>query len=157
MRHPVRRPRDVHRALQTTLPGDLHAPERRLVIGHQKILAQKEIQLARREHAVLAAVVHRVNHHEQVRRKSILFLRAVFLNLWRRTEHHTVFDRERMKMEHFGAGGSVPFASHSLRSRADENGTLPPAPISFPPPPAFPNQPKETDSCPPKALASGTS
>ena len=81
VRYPVRCARNVHRAFQTALRGDLNASQRHLVIRDEKILAQKEVQLAGRKHTVLPAVIDPVNHHEQIRRKRVLFFRRVFLHL----------------------------------------------------------------------------
>ena len=77
-----------------------HAAERRRVVGDEKILAEKEIQLARGEHAVLAAVIHRVDHHEQIRRELVLLLGRILLHLRRRADRHAVLDGQRVEMEH---------------------------------------------------------
>ena len=47
----------------------------------EKVFAEKEVQLARAEHSVFATVIHRMDHHEQIRRKSIALLGRVFLDL----------------------------------------------------------------------------
>ena len=99
MGHPVGRPRDMHRASEATFFGRLHAAQRQFVKSDQKILPEKKIQLAGGEHAVLAAVVHRVNHHEQVAGEPLLLLGLVFLDLGRGADGHAVFDGEGMKVE----------------------------------------------------------
>src|SRR5439155_4515660 len=67
------------------------------MVGDQKVLSQEEIQLAGREHAVLATVINRMNHHEQIGRKSVLFLRRIHLDFRRRAQHDEIFNLERMK------------------------------------------------------------
>ena len=99
VRHPVRRARYLHRALETALGGRLNAPQRHLMVRDQKVLSQEEIQLAGREHAVLATVINRMNHHEQIGRKSVLFLRRILLDFRRRAQHDAIFNRERMEVK----------------------------------------------------------
>ena len=97
--HAVRLRGDVRRVAQAHLRRQLHRPQRLAVKRHQEILAQVKTQFRRREHPVLPAVVHRVDHHEQVRRKGILLLRQILLHLRRRTLRHAVLDGQGMKME----------------------------------------------------------
>ena len=99
MRNAVRLPRDVRRIPQAHLRHHLHWPQRLAVKRYKKILAEVKTQLRRREHPVLAAVVHRVDHHEQVRGKCVVLFWQILLDLWRGTFCDTVFDRERVKVE----------------------------------------------------------
>ena len=79
--------------------GHRHTAQGRFVVGDEKILAEKEVQLARGEHAVLAAVIHRVNHHEQVGREFVLLLGQILLDFGRRTDPHAVLNGKRVKMK----------------------------------------------------------
>ena len=72
-----------------------------IVVGDEKILAQEKIQLAGGEHAILPAVIHRMNHHEKIKRKLVLLLRRVFLDLRRQAGFHTVLDGQRMEVKQF--------------------------------------------------------
>src|SRR3954469_291304 len=100
MSHTVRRSRDVHRPAHASFFGGLHAAHWNVVVRHQKILAQKEIQFARRENAILPAVIHTVDHHEKVSGKFIVVLGRVLLYLRGGADSHAVLDRERMEMEY---------------------------------------------------------
>ena len=92
-----------------------HVAERFAVKGHEKILAEKEIQLARGKLPVLAAVVHAVNDHEQIWREPILLLGRIFLHLRRRTDRDAILDGQRMEVEH-----ALQDCLHFLRRRSFE-------------------------------------
>ena len=93
----------------------------RFVIRHQKILPQEEVQFARREYSVFAAVIHRMDHHEQIGREFVVLLGRVFLDLRDATHHHAVFDRKRMKMknvlQHRWLSSGVGFSRSTQRNR----------------------------------------
>jgi len=89
----------VDRALETALLRRLHTLEGHFVERDEKIFPEEKIQLTGRKHAVLAAVVHRVNHHEKIRRKLVLVLRGIFLDLGRRAHRYAVLNRQRVEVE----------------------------------------------------------
>ena len=99
VRHAIRRARNVDRALQATLLRLLHAAQRHFMEGHQEILPEKEVQFLRREHAILPAVVHRMDHHEQVRGELVLVLRHILLDLWRWAHRDAVLDRQLVEVK----------------------------------------------------------
>ncbi len=97
----VRRPRNVHCPAHGLFFGHHDALDWHVVIGHEKIFAEKKIQLARREDAFLPAVIHRVDHNEKIRRELVILLRLVIINLRRRAHVHAILDGQRMKMKNF--------------------------------------------------------
>src|SRR5207302_550533 len=62
VRDAIRRARDVHRSFDGALFGLRHAPQRVIVIGHQEVFAEEEVQFAGGEYAILAAVIDRMYH-----------------------------------------------------------------------------------------------
>ena len=69
------------------------------MIRHEKVLPQEEVQFARCEYSVFATVIHRMDHHEQIGRESIVLLWRVFLDLRGCTYCDAVLNRKRMKMK----------------------------------------------------------
>ena len=69
------------------------------MISDEKVFAEKEVQLARAEYAILPTVIHRMNHHEKIRRKLVVILGRILFHLGRRTDTHAIFNGERMKMK----------------------------------------------------------
>jgi hypothetical protein len=69
------------------------------VVSDQEVLSEKEIQLAGREHAVLAAVIHGVDHHKQIGQEQLLLLGRILLDFRGRAHGHAVLDRQGMEME----------------------------------------------------------
>jgi len=100
MGHAVGGPRHMHRAAQAALLDHGDAAQRHRVVGDEEVLPEEEVQLARGEGPVLAAVVHGVDHHEQVGVEAVLLLGLVGLDLWRGALVDAVLHRERVEMEH---------------------------------------------------------
>ena len=69
------------------------------MIRDQEITAEKEVQLAGGKYAVLAAVVHRVDHHEQIRGEPVLLLGGILVNLGGGTGCDTILNGQRMEVE----------------------------------------------------------
>lgn len=89
----------MHGAAGGPFSGGRDAFERHIVIGHEEVLPQKEVQFTGGKDAVLAAVVHRVDDHEKIGRKLILILGGVLLHLWVGGGVDAVLNRQRMKVE----------------------------------------------------------
>jgi hypothetical protein len=81
VRDAVGRARHEAAALHAAVLDVVDTFEMYVVVGDQEILPEKKIQLTRREHAVAPAVIHGVDHHENVRRELVLVFRGVLLNL----------------------------------------------------------------------------
>ena len=90
----------VDGAAQAAFLDDRDAPQRHGVVGDQEVLPEEEVQLAGGEGPVLAAVVDRMDDHEQVGVEAVVLLGLVGLDLRRGALVDAVLDRERVEVEH---------------------------------------------------------
>ncbi len=100
MRHAVGSARDLHQTFDGAVFHGGHAAQWLFVVGDEKIFAEKKIQFTRGKQPVLPAVIHRVDHDEQIRREPVFLLGIVFLHLRRLAHGDAVLDGQRMKMKH---------------------------------------------------------
>jgi hypothetical protein len=99
---------DVDGPFAAAFLDHLHAFHGPVVVGHQEVLPEEEVKLGGREHAVLAAVVDRMDHHEEVRGEPIFFLGEILLDLGRRGFGDAVLDGEWVEVEDIAENHLAP-------------------------------------------------